>query len=304
MLFISLRAVQRIASLISIKFCDWAVFVELSKRANQETCNICAVTEAAKSKMADYKTELEERLREVCCIGDEKNVQLLVQRGVSINAPNAMNGWTPLHWAAKRGRTNVVKYLLQEGVDTTVRTNKGETAGQLSNDAGIRKMLGEEETIILNSNSENLPIVPNYLRNPEFFYVHKTSENSQSEKRGQKNRDDLIIANQDCSIISNSREGNNPTCNLGSAAAQPGEEIVLKLRIANSEEEDFIEVDLDRSSLTFQILEIVCCDELGIEANNIKKIRKLPNTIVRNDRDTKRLVSFQELEVVLKGETS
>ena len=278
--------------------------MELSKRANQETCNICVVIEAAKSKMADYKTELEEGLREVCCIGDEKNVQLLVQRGVSINAPNAMNGWTPLHWAAKRGHTNVVKYLLQEGVDTTVRTNKGETAGQLSNDAGIRKMLGEEETIILNSNSENLPIVPNYLRNPEFFYAQKTSEDSQSEKRGQKNRDDLIMANQDCSIISNSREGNNPTCNLGSAAAQPGEEIVLKLRIANSEEEDFIEVDLDRSSLTFQILEIVCCDELGIEANNIKKIRKLPNTIVRNDRDTKRLVSFQELEVVLKGETS
>ena len=254
--------------------------------------------------MADYKTELEERLREVCCVGDEKNVHLLVQRGVSINAPNAMNGWTPLHWASKRGHKNVVKYLLQEGVDTSVVTNKGETAGQLSNDAGIRKMLGEEETILLNSNSENLPIVPNYLRNPEFFYAQKTSEHSQSEKRGQKNKDDLIIANQDCSIVSNSHEGNNPTCNLGSAAAQPGEEIVLKLRIANSEDKDFIEVDLDRSSLTFQILEIVCCDELGIEANNIKKIRKLPNTIVRNDRDTKRLVSFQELEVVLKGETT
>ena len=287
-----------------MKSCDWAVMEESRKRANQESCYIYVVIGVSKSKMADYKKELEERLREVCCIGDEKNVQLLVQRGVSINAPNAMNGWTPLHWAAKRGHANIVKYLLQEGVDTTVLTNKGETAGQLSNDAGIKKMLGEEETMTLNSNSENLPFVPNYLRNPEFFYAQKNSKDmySQPEKCGQKG-DDLNIANQDCSII-NICEGNNPTCNLGSAVAQPGEEIVLKLRIANSDEEDFIEVDLDRSSLTFQILQSVCCNELGIEANNIKKIRKLPNTIVRNDRDTRRLLPFQELEVVLKGETS
>ena len=76
------------------------------------------------------------------------------------------------------------------------------------------------------------------------------------------------------------------------------------MRVADSEEEDFIEVDLDKSSLTFQFLVSVCCQELGIEAKNVKKIRKLPNTIVRNDKDVKRLVPFQELEVVMEENAS
>lgn len=132
--------------------------------------------------MADHKRALEERLREVCCIGDKESVQQLVQRGVNINAPNAMNGWTPLHWAAKRGHINIVKYLLQEGVDTTVLTNKGETAAQLSSDAGIKHMLGEEEGEQLNTGCEALPIVPNYLRNPEFFYAQNASVEGRPEK--------------------------------------------------------------------------------------------------------------------------
>lgn len=249
--------------------------------------------------MADYKRELEERLREVCCIGDEENVRLLVERGVSINAPNAINGWTPLHWAAKRGHENIVKYLVQEGVDTTALTNKGETAGKLSSDAEIRQMLGEDESGELNTASETLPIVPNYLRNPEFFYAKKTSKDGQAEKWGRRERDGSSTGNQDCSVINSGHQNRNLTSNSSSFSTQPGDEIVLKLRIADAEDGDFIEVDLERSSLTFQTLETVCCAELGIEAKNIKKIRKLPNTIVRNDRDMKRLLPYQELEVVL-----
>lgn len=255
--------------------------------------------------MADHKRALEERLREVCCIGDKESVQQLVQRGVNINAPNAMNGWTPLHWAAKRGHINIVKYLLQEGVDTTVLTNKGETAAQLSSDAGIKHMLGEEEGEQLNTGSEALPIVPNYLRNPEFFYAQNASVEGRPEKWGRAERDDSRRGNKDCSFVNNNHEDINSGLNSSSVYAQPGQEIVLKLRIADSEDGDFIEVDFHRSSLTYQNLKTVCCEELGIEAKDIKKIRKLPNTIVRNDRDMKRLQPFQELEVVLtKGQTS
>ena len=79
---------------------------------------------------------------------------------------------------------------------------------------------------------------------------------------------------------------------------------MLKLRIAGTDEKDFIEVDLNRKNLTFQTLVKVCCEELCIEAKNITKIRKLPNTIVRNDKDMTRLLPFQELEVVLTGNKS
>ena len=245
--------------------------------------------------------ELEEKLREMCCIGDEKNVKALVERGVNLNATNAINWWTPLHWAAKRGHRNIVRYLLQQCADTRALTRKGETAGQLATDVEIRKMLGEEETTNMDPEAENLPIVPNYLRNPEFFYAQKTSENSQTGKWGRE-KEGVDVVNRDCSIVCelDRNESKNSTSCCG--RNQSPEEIVLKLRIANLEDKDFIEVDLDKSSLTYENLVSLCCHEFDVEADNIKRVRKLPNTIVRNDKNVKRLLPFQELEIVLKME--
>ena len=44
---------------------------------------------------------LEEQLRESACYGDEDALTSLLQSGVNVNAANAMNGWTALHWACK-----------------------------------------------------------------------------------------------------------------------------------------------------------------------------------------------------------
>jgi len=51
----------------------------------------------------------EEKLRELCCYGDIEAVENLIKKGVEINSQNKMNGWTALHWAAKRNHMNVVK---------------------------------------------------------------------------------------------------------------------------------------------------------------------------------------------------
>ena len=256
----------------------------------------------AKSKMED-KRALEERLREVCCIGDERNAKVLIERGISINAANAMNGWTPLHWAAKRGHASIVKYLVHEGADTTLLTKKGESAAQLSSNTSIKQILGEEGNIGLSTVNDTLPIVPNYLRNPVFFYAAKDECGRLSPReQGISNRNNR---DQELSLVNGRQQGVNTSSNsYSSYAEQPGEEIVLKLRIADTDEKDFIEVDLNRKNLTFQTLVKVCCEELGIEAKNIKKIRKLPNTIVRNDKDMTRLLPFQELEVLLTGNKS
>ena len=41
--------------------------------------------------------------------------------------------------------------------------------------------------------------------------------------------------------------------------------------------------------------------ELALDAKAVvKKVRKLPDTIVRNDRDVQRLRDYQELELVLE----
>ncbi|XP_077415338.1 ankyrin repeat domain-containing protein 40 [Vanacampus margaritifer] len=80
------------------------------------------------------------------------------------------------------------------------------------------------------------------------------------------------------------------------------QELVLKVRIQNpnARENDFIEVELDRQELTYRSLLRVCCRELDISAEHVEKIRKLPNTMLRKDKDIARLQDFQELEVVLE----
>ena len=73
----------------------------------------------------------------------------------------------------------------------------------------------------------------------------------------------------------------------------------MKARVAYTDEKDFIEVEMDRNSLTFPALVTLLTRELGVDRKLIYKIRKLPNTILRKDKDVKRLQDFQELEVVL-----
>ncbi|KAM9208106.1 ankyrin repeat domain-containing protein 40 isoform 1-T1 [Trichechus inunguis] len=79
------------------------------------------------------------------------------------------------------------------------------------------------------------------------------------------------------------------------------QELVLKVRIQNPSlrENDFIEIELDRQELTYQELLRVSCCELGISPDQVEKIRKLPNTLLRKDKDVARLQDFQELELVL-----
>ncbi|XP_009878514.1 PREDICTED: ankyrin repeat domain-containing protein 40 [Charadrius vociferus] len=79
------------------------------------------------------------------------------------------------------------------------------------------------------------------------------------------------------------------------------QELVLKVRIQNPNlrENDFIEIELDRQELTYKELLRVSCHELGVNPEHVQKIRKLPNTMLRKDKDVARLQDFQELELVL-----
>lgn len=80
--------------------------------------------------------------------------------------------------------------------------------------------------------------------------------------------------------------------------------MVLKARLANSDEKDFIEIELPHTQQTFAGLFNLMCAELGVDKGLVAKIRKLPDTIVRKDKDVKRLTDFQELELVLTNKAA
>lgn len=77
------------------------------------------------------------------------------------------------------------------------------------------------------------------------------------------------------------------------------DELVLKIRVANTADPDFVEVELPRCELTYQALLSLCCNELELNPHQVQKLRKLPNTVLRKDKDIQRLQDFQEIEVVV-----
>ena len=55
-----------------------------------------------------------EALREACALGDVDAVASILQSGqVDVNNKHAMNGWTALHWATKRGHGTIVDLLIK-----------------------------------------------------------------------------------------------------------------------------------------------------------------------------------------------
>ncbi|XP_033630895.1 ankyrin repeat domain-containing protein 40-like [Asterias rubens] len=228
----------------------------------------------------DDRKELEEKLREAASIGDQNTLEKMLKLGVNVNAKHRINGWTALHWASKRGHPTIVRFLLENGADLTLTNGKGETAAQLTDKEDIHSILGGKPEVL--ANASPLPITPNYIQNPPFPYLSTTNGTVPSPASHVSNKQPIT-----------DRVTNLPQFNHS-------EELVLKVRVANSSETDFIEIELDRNERTLANLVLTCCRELNCEPQSIIKLRKLPNTIIRKDKDVWRLTDFQELELVLQ----
>lgn len=228
---------------------------------------------------------LEEKLREASCIGDYESVIELLSKGVDPNAKHVINGWTALHWAAKRGHKDIVEVLLQHDADKNVVNEKGESPLSLATRPEVRIMLGGEPAVSNSVNSDCLPIAPNYLKNPPLNGKSDVYHSNGIQRRRQNSNCELSTQN-----------------NTSSLAHGQSDELVLKVRVANSGDPDFIEVELPQSELTYYTLLRVCCDELGLSASQVVRIRKLPDTMIRKDKDVQRLNNFQEIELVVAGQ--
>lgn len=58
-----------------------------------------------------------------------------------------------------------------------------------------------------------------------------------------------------------------------------------------------MEVEVERTSYTSLLNNV--CEELDVSISDVVKIRKLPNVLIRKDKDVIRMSEGQEIEVVL-----
>ena len=216
---------------------------------------------------------------------------------------------TALHWACKRKHISIIQFLLANGADINMKTSKGEKPDTLTSSDEVLSLLGcpmEERVKKLKSASQcELPILPNYLKNPPFPY----SNNLEVET----NKESSLLISDSC--VTDTGQTVGSPCVIekyrndeGSTKISTSDERIevhkaddvtlVKIRVHGAIEDDFIEVEI--SPLTYQALLDVCMEELDIQTSRILKIRKLPDVLIRKDNDVRRILNGQKLEVVLK----
>ena len=269
--------------------------------------------------------EMNEKLREACCMGDKECVYKCLSQGADINSKNKMNGWTSLHWAAKRGHTSLIEILLRSHADPDVLNDKQQTAYDVADIDDVRDVLlrhrtnssdhgssafhpipaaanhDQKQRSFETGGSSKINFVPNYLQNPVFPYGGSSSTTNNNNNKSQQFEIDQTHsfenlkaqANKNSSIVEPSERNAQ---DVAEHYVESDNELVLKIRFPDSGETDFIEVEIKFDELTFDNLVKISKREFGID--RITKIRKLPDTIVRKDKDVRRFKQFQELEII------
>lgn len=227
---------------------------------------------------------------------------------------------TALHWACKRGHATIAQILLQNGADISIKTFKGELPHELTTSAEVLAALkiepDENFTKRCSEGTNQLPIVPNYLKSPVFPYTTPDSDdldttalsspaasidtNSTSELKFKSERTGECVTHK--SAASKQKTcGDDDGKNLASeTTTSMTSSLIIRARVAVDSDSDFVEVEVP--SLSYSSLLESCCKELELTPEDVARIRKLPNVWIRKDKDVQRLKEGQELEIILKTE--
>ncbi len=85
-------------------------------------------------------------------------VKVLLKNKANVNAADE-NEYTPLHWAAKLGYTEIINILIENGANPLLKNKDGKTPGDLARYGNIKKLLEkaeEEQLKKLNEEKNNL----------------------------------------------------------------------------------------------------------------------------------------------------
>jgi hypothetical protein len=90
-------------------------------------------------------------LHEAVRRGQEEMAVLLARSGAAVDDQAGDDGSTPLHWAAKAGRTSLVRFLLAGGADPHLRDSWGRTPLELDFPGEIHHSPGTTDAEMLDA---------------------------------------------------------------------------------------------------------------------------------------------------------
>lgn len=189
--------------------------------------------------------------------------------------------------------------MLKEGANKDIQANNGELPASVTTNVHILELLA------------STPSFPESTRIPDEFEKHALSNSTRNSPLSPGSRpgharpamssstEAIAVHHQDCKLLciplvsGRSRRSRRTFDRYGFVSG-----LVLKIRLSNAKDPDFVEVEIPRRELGYAALLQVCCNELNLQPMLIERLRKLPNTRLRNDADIRRLRDFQEIEVV------
>ena len=234
----------------------------------------------------DQEYEKNEKFRELCYIGDMQLIRNFYESNhPDLNSQNKVNGWTSLHWACSKNNVELISYLSEHGASKEIKNKDDKTPFECIKDTNIQKDFEINADNFKKQEIPNqTPLVPNFIKNPQFHYVNKSLYDTvpikeSSELECVKNIPDSSLI-QDRKVTKSNQE-------------------MITVRIKSNFDKDFIEIDIDKQNLDYEAFKKMCRKELtDIDAAmTIYKIRKLPNILIRNTNDIKRLKNEQEIEI-------
>ena len=145
---------------------------------------------------------------------------------------------------------------MSNGAKVDIENSEGKTPGQVAADENVRNILGSTETPVTVTATN---YVPNYLQNPAF--CHKVDldivENGATDQNNQP------IATLDKDVINEVlKKSSYEEVLKKSSFHQERQEtksklLILKIRIANQTDQDFIEMDVEENQRSFQSLKVL-----------------------------------------------
>ncbi|VBB26366.1 unnamed protein product [Acanthocheilonema viteae] len=96
----------------------------------------------------DENNRIQMDFLEVCSFGDLEQAKEMLKNGkIDRSFQHRGNGWTALHWAARRNHAKIVELLLQTGFDPKLPAKDGKTPLDLVTNEAVKKILMQSVNI-------------------------------------------------------------------------------------------------------------------------------------------------------------